>query len=530
MEPIVWQPHKRQQDFLELPDTIFEALYGGAAGGGKTDTLFMLPIVRKFFQHPRFKGIIFRRTFGELDLEVIKRTKEYYPHAGGTYNESKRRWTFPSGAEISFGHCEHEDDVHKYDTAEYQYMAFDELTSFSRYQYIYLAVTRVRGSDDSLPKIVRSGTNPGNVGHQWVRERFVEPSAPNTIVQDSKTGKKRIFIPCTAHDNPYIDKDYINRLEMLDEAEKASKLRGDWYSFSGQVFSDFRETRSPDEPENAVHVVDEFKIPDYWPKLLSVDWGFAAKTVGLWGAVSPQNRLFIYRQYEATQKKIVEWCSDIKNIVQDEKVKKAVLCRSAWQNRGEELLLAEQFRNITGLTPEYPDNNRIAGKMAIQEFLRWKPKVTTKRVKEDFDFAYAQRILRNKGLEAYDLYLKEFEPEELESTLPKLQIFRSCESLIKTIPLCIYEKNTTSGKLAEDVREFNGDDDYDALRYLVLASESFFGKAQKEETELAKVDNVIKAFEETKDWTAYYRSMERLEFEKKAAYKPVRLLSRRRYG
>src|ERR1700679_2248941 len=99
-----WQPNKRQEDFFSIPDTIFEALYGGAAGGGKTEGLLMLDLAKKtkegkpLYTHPRFKSLYLRRTFPELDNEVIPRSREFYEPTGAKYNEAKKRWTWPSGA------------------------------------------------------------------------------------------------------------------------------------------------------------------------------------------------------------------------------------------------------------------------------------------------------------------------------------------------------------------------------------------------------------------------------------------------
>src|SRR5690242_16322545 len=98
MTPLEFKPHKKQESFLSIPDSIFEAMYGGAAGGGKSDILVMLPLLRRFHESPYFKGIIFRRTYPELESEIIARSRKWYPHFGGVYHEEKRRWTFPSGA------------------------------------------------------------------------------------------------------------------------------------------------------------------------------------------------------------------------------------------------------------------------------------------------------------------------------------------------------------------------------------------------------------------------------------------------
>src|SRR5690349_807437 len=164
-----------QSTFLSLPDSIFECLYGGAAGPGKSEALIMYPVANKLIDHPTFHGLILRRTFKQLEGSLIIRSQQYYKLFGGVYNESNKRWTFPSGAIIDFGHAEHEKDITQYDTAEYQYIAFDELTHFTQYQYLYM-ITRCRSRKKEIPSIMRSASNPGNIGHGWVRRRFIEPA------------------------------------------------------------------------------------------------------------------------------------------------------------------------------------------------------------------------------------------------------------------------------------------------------------------------------------------------------------------
>ena len=157
----VWKPTDKQQQVISLPDTVFEALGGGAAGGGKTDLGVMLPLAREFVNHPKFKALVMRRTFADLEKEIVPRQHEWYAPSGGTYNETKKVWTWSSGARIQNGHAEREQDVRKYDSAEYNYIDWDESTHFSKFQYLYLSLSRCRSSSPDLPAFVRAFTNPG---------------------------------------------------------------------------------------------------------------------------------------------------------------------------------------------------------------------------------------------------------------------------------------------------------------------------------------------------------------------------------
>lgn len=545
----IWRPHKRQEAFSSLPDSIFEALYGGAAGGGKSEELLMLPIIRGFYKEPRFKGIIFRRTYPELESEIILRSREWYPLTGAKYNEEKKRWTFPSSAIVQFGHVEYEADIRKYDTTEYNYMAFDELTSFTELQYVYLSVTRCRSSSSRLPAIVRSATNPGNIGHAWVRDRFINTAPYGTIVVvklrdengnfiiDKRTGRpvisKRIFIQSFAEDNPYLmenDPGYVNRLDSLPEAERQAKRFGHWDTFEGQVFDEYRElpNKIKNEPDNACHLVSPFKIPDFWLRFLAIDWGYSAMTVALWGALSPKDQLFIYREYAIKEAKTSTWATDIGRLSDGEQYADIVLCRSAWQNRGDELTQQEQFTKYSNLVARQADNDRIAGKLLIQEYLRWREKPKSKIIKTDYDSQFAARVLRLQGIESYKSYLASFEPDKAETNLPKLQIFPDCIQLRKCIPLCIYDKKSnTTNKPAEDVREFNGDDPYDTLRYLVSSVDKYLGSLKQEGDHRERVNEILERFNRNQDYNYLHRAMEIVERQEPELV-PVRRFHRER--
>lgn len=524
-ETLKWKPHERQEHFIQLPFSIFEALFGGAAGGGKSELLLMLPILYGFHNYRRFKGIFLRRTFRELEREIIPRSYEFYEPLGAEYNKSDHCWTFPERGLLFFGHAEEEKDIRKYDSDQYNYIAMDELTSFTEFQYLFMT-HRARSGDVNLPAIVRAGTNPGNIGHAWVRKRFVEPNKEgNVIIRDKVTGTKRAFIKSLLTDNPYLmknDPEYGNRLSVLPEAERKAKRDGDWWTFSGQMFSDFRSEKFADEPENALHVIDPFEIPAHWPRIIAGDWGTSAMTIFLWAAISPDNRIYVYREYACNggkenyphldqDVKVSTWATNLALLSVGETYVDAVLDANAWDKRAEsEDSIAELARQYSGIDFRRADKgagSRIAGRVLLQELLRWKskPKRTTDR---PYDPELADKILRWRGEEEYRKYIESFKGEPDETNLPRIQFFKTCPEVIRVIPLLVRDQ-----KNPEDTAEFPGDDPYDACRYLIRAI-SNLGKVsnKRDQKEIIKARVIDQA---SKDMHAFYMGMHRLDAKQK---------------
>lgn len=512
-----WKPHERQQDFLQVPYDVFEVLYGGALGGGKTDVLIVAPIVlrtkrsnRQLYEHPDFVGIIFRRTFPELEKKIIPRAKAIYESLGAKYNETKKCFTFPSGAKIFLGHMEKEKDVLQHDTNEYQYIGIDQAEQFTEYQLRYIS-SRIRSSNPDLPTIFRLTANPGGESHVYLRDRFVKPCPQgNVILVDKATKLKRLYIPARLTDNPHLmenDPDYINRLMLLPEAEREAKMNGDWFSFAGAVFQELRITRNPGEPENALHTISPFIIPDYWPRILAIDWGWSAYTFAIWAAISPDERIYVYRTYRAKKTTIRQWSSDLARISQYEKLTRVILDPSAWQQRGYELTIAEEFQKASGLIPEKADNDRHAGVSLIHEFLRFTPKPAKKTPAQEFNKEIADTIFRLKGSEAYELYLDSFREEAPETNLPILQFFTpGTEEVLEALQSCQFDD-----KDKEDYAEFDGDDPVDCLRYLVKGSKIYLDEVKKQFSFLKSQAEIQAQLERTGDQHRYYMQMSALE-------------------
>lgn len=292
----IWTPQPKQIEFMSRGED--EALYGGAAGGGKSDSL-IIEATRQI-EIPHYKGLILRKTYPQLS-ELIEKSLNYYPKAfpHAKYNDSKHTWTFPSGAKIVFGSMQYSKDKLNYQGKAYDFIGFDELTHFTYDEYIYLK-SRNRPNGAGTRCYMRATANPGSIGHAWVKERFITAAHPKETIwvkvkivyPDGHIEQKwmsRVFIPSTVFDNQkLLDNDplYLARLASLPEQERNALLYGDWNSYSGQFFSEFRDNVDHYEDRVATHVIKPFEIPNHWKIYRSFDWGYARPFSCGWYAMS----------------------------------------------------------------------------------------------------------------------------------------------------------------------------------------------------------------------------------------------------
>lgn len=440
-EKIVWQPQPKQVDFMERAED--EVLYGGAAGGGKSDALIIEPLRQVGIPH--YRALILRKSFPEL-ATLIDKSQAYYPIAvpGAKYNNQSHVWTFPSGAKIYFGSMYNARDKNKYQGRNFDFIGIDELTHFTYDEFESLR-SRNRPQGKGTKVYMRMTCNPGGVGHGWVKERYISGKEPyRTYVRSVEVKGERYdisscFIPATVFDNRILmdnDPVYVARLATLPEAQKKAMLYGDWESFSGQVFTEFR-----DDPEHYLdrkytHVVEPFDVPGHWRRYRSFDWGFSRPFSVGWWAADNDGRLYRYRELYGctdTPNVGVEWNIDVvaRKIREIERKYEAhpeeivgVADPAIWdKSRGTEGSIVNQMAR-EGVYWTKGKNNRIAGKMQLHRRF------------------------------AFD-----------KSGRPMIYIFNTCKAFIRTVPALIYSTYDV-----EDVETSGEDHVYDESRYMLMVN------------------------------------------------------------
>ena len=440
---VIWRPQPRQAAFMARPE--YEALYGGAAGGGKSDALVMEALRQVHIPH--YKGLILRKTFPQLG-ELVDKTLNYYPRAfpGARYHTTAHTWTFPSGARILFGAMQYTKDRTRYQGQAYDFIAIDELTHFTFEEYSYL-FSRNRPNGPGTRVYLRATANPGGVGHGWVKERFITAGPAMTPIEEEVTWREpdgreerrrqaRIFVPSSVFDNPALlknDPQYIQRLASMPEAERKALLYGDWDTFSGQVFTEWVNIPEHYTDRIGTHVIEPFQTPETWRIWCGLDWGYSRPFSVGWYAVDHEGRLYRIRElYGCTGSPNVgvrwepgEVARAIKRIEEeDPNLRGRKISRvgdpAIWQSDGTESIGALMERERVYW--EKGDHARLSGKMQIHHRL------------------------------AFD-----------EGGVPRLYVFNTCKHFIRTVPSLCYSETDV-----EDVDTQGEDHIYDELRYVCM--------------------------------------------------------------
>lgn len=420
---IIWEPQPKQAQALSCP--AFELLYGGAAGGGKSDFLLAdyLTGVNDWRKH--WAGILFRRSYSELE-ELVKRARELYSPLGAKYNESKSTFTFPTGSTLKLRYLEREADVARYQGHQYTWVGFDELGNYPSDHAWRFMISRIR-SAVGAPCYIRGTANPGGVGHAWIKARFIDGFIPMKIYRDPELDLTRCFIPSTLEDNSALminDPGYETRMKLLPTHLYQAMRYGNWDVFAGQVFAEFsRET----------HVIKPFALPPgQWFKFASMDWGFAKPFSVGWWAVNSDGRMIRYRelygcnpneQNVGLRKAASDVAAEAWALSVGEGVDIMVADPAVWSKDDDAPSIAEKFAAV-GWKMEPAVNDRVNGLVQMHQ------------------------LMMNTG----------------EDGRPMLLVFENCFGFIRTIPTLLPDQ-----RRPEDIDSALEDHIYDDTRYAVMS-------------------------------------------------------------
>jgi len=431
-----YKPTRKQ--ILFHSSTADEVLYGGAAGGGKSKASVMDAFFR-CLKYPNTKAYMFRRTFRELEDTLIAEAQRSIPSQLGRYVASRHEYVLVNGSSIKFCHCQEEKDRFTYQGAEIHWLYIDELTHFSQVVYDFLK-SRLRAPLSlGIKPVVRCTSNPGGVGHAWVKAYFVDEATPGEVFTEKKwsdtlkrwTTSTRQYIPARATDNPYITEDYITELERKPEKLRDALLLGKWDAFEGQVFVEWRDDPNGYLTRKNTHVVKPFSIPRTWLIYRSFDFGYTKPFSVGWWAVDSDGTIYRFAEWYGCDGSpnvglkltVEEIAAGIKEFETSHGLDGRVtgFCDPSMCDASRGISVLEQFARC-GVYFSPANNDRIAGKMQIHQRLAFD------------DNGYA-----------------------------RLYVFTNCRDTIRTLPALCYDD-----RKVEDVDTDSEDHIYDDFRYVLM--------------------------------------------------------------
>ena len=389
-------------------------LFGGAAGPGKTKAL-LWEAIRQANKFAGVDTLLLRRTYPELESSLLNYFRRDIPRdMYRSFNDSKHVVTWHNGSTTRFGYCASENDVYQYQGAEFLFIGFDELTHFTLKQWDFLTARNRCPIPGTHPNMAGC-TNPGNIGHAWVKALWIDRKpAPGMESADQYDANDYEFIPALIADNPIYanDQSYLKTLSKLPKWLREALLRGDWDVFAGQYFDIWN-------PQDHVGRVESFELQPWNPRWMSIDWGFKHDSAIYWHATLDDGRNVTYREFvqHGLSPRMLA-TAIVERTPKGEKILDIYTSPDAFAERTSESTIAEQMNEIlvpAGFPECSPaDDDRVGGWMLMYQLLETK----------------------------------------------MWQVASNCERLIASVPSLVRDD-----KHVEDVKKVDGDDPADSARY-----------------------------------------------------------------
>jgi hypothetical protein len=451
----IYRAFPRQREFHESRAKF--RLFGGAAGPGNSKAL-LWEAIHQALLIPGSDTLLLRRTYPELEASLIAQFRRDVPRSHyKSYNESKRVVTWFNGSTTRFGYCRNESDVYQYQGAEFLFIGVDELTHFTLKQWQFLT-SRNRCAVPGSVCNMAGATNPGNIGHAWVKALWVDHVPPAGFDRpELYEASEYEFIRARLDDNPIYarDQEYRKTLAALPEHLRKAFLEGEWDVFAGQYFDIFDVGRHTSRPE-------ELRLAEWWPRWISIDWGFQHPSAVYWHCAVPAEaelrapwlaprwtengdvasgpggatrdarfrgtRVVTYREFLQSGLSPRMLAQAIAERTSCERIQEIFLSPDAFAHRTAEASIAEQLSDVLascGLPRAVAaDDDRVGGWQLMYQMLQ----------------ADAWSITEN------------------------------CAKLIAGLPLLIRDE-----RRVEDIRKVDGDDAADAARYGLVSGVRFAG-------------------------------------------------------
>jgi phage terminase large subunit len=432
-ERVYYDAFARQLQFHHAPAKY--RLFGGAAGPGKTKAL-LFEAIRQAYNEPGSDSLLLRRTYPELESSLLAYFRRDVPRKlYRKYNEAKHIVTWHNRSTTRFGYCRNENDVYQYQGAEFLFIGLDELTHFTLKQWQFLT-SRNRCPVPNSFACMAGASNPGNIGHAWVKALWVDHVPPPGFERPELYDPRDYdFIRAKLADNPIYanDEAYHRTLAALPEHLRRAFLEGDWNVFAGQYFDVFEFGR---------HTVraEALRLEPWWPRWISIDWGFQHPSAVYWHCAIPQavtratshgentfhespvasheSRIVTYREFVQSGLSPRMLAQGIAERSGRERISDVFLSPDAFAHRTSEASIAEQLGEVLGASglprPAPADDDRIGGWQLMYQLLE------------------------------SDAWL----------------ITENCAKLIDCLPQLVRDD-----RRVEDIRKVDGDDPADAARY-----------------------------------------------------------------
>lgn len=439
----LWKAQRGPQGAFVASD-VFEVVYGGARGGGKTDAALGDFALHAGKHGAGAKGLLVRRTRTAL-TPTIARARQIYTADGAAWNEARSCFVWPSGAILYFRHLDRDADADLYQGHDYSRVYVEELTQFPDPRAVDKLKATLR-SATGVPCGFRATCNPGGAGHAWVKARYIDAGAYEVVSEsfvnpfDGAISRlDRVFIPARLMDNPLLmerDPNYVARLAQSGSAELVRAwLEGDWSVVQGAFFSEW----------SGRNILTPFEVPRFWTRFRSFDWGYAAPfSVGWWAVVSETIDLRGRRLPRGALVRYREWYGSSGRRNEGLRMVAEAVAAGILQRQGGEHV-------IYGIAD--PSIFREDGGPSIAERMRrmgcwWRPADNT-------------RVGALGAMSGWDQMRARIAGEE---DAPMLFVFETCRDFIRTVPTLQHD-----GARPEDLDTAGEDHIADETRYACLS-------------------------------------------------------------